>query len=103
MRASPARVGFPSPAEIDATWTSGRRTPEGNKLVGGGPNSMHLTGEAADFVPRDGQDWAGLAAELRSKLPGARLLREKDHYHVEQRGWGVPYHGKRGVFGMRGR
>lgn len=90
------------PAQIPANFTSGRRTPEGNRLVGGVPNSRHLTGEAADFTPRGGQSMRELEAELRRRFPNARVINEGDHVHVQQRGWNVPYHGRRGTTGLRG-
>lgn len=81
------------------TMTSGRRTPEGNRIVGGVPNSRHLTGEAADFV---GPDLNALLAEAR-KLPGLRrAFIHKDHVHTEG-DWNVPYFGKRGTAGLKGR
>jgi hypothetical protein len=90
-----------NPAAVPANWTSGRRTPEGNRAVGGVPNSAHLTGDAADFTPRAGQSMSQLAAELRRRFPGARVINEGDHVHVQQSGWGVPYHGRRGSQGAR--
>jgi len=79
--------------------TSGRRTPEGNRIVGGVPNSKHLTGEAADFV---GADLKAVLAEAR-KLPGLRrAFIHKDHVHTEG-DWNVPYFGKRGTAGLKGR
>lgn len=90
-------------ASIPANFTSGRRTPQGNKLVGGVPNSRHLTGEAADFTPRPGQSMAQLEADLRRRFSDAHVSNEGDHVHVSRKGWNVPYQGQRGTYGLRGR
>ena len=101
-----ARAGFPTEAPAfraefkHGRLTSGRRTPEGNRLVGGVPNSLHLTGDAADYA---GPDLNALLDEVRSYYgPGFNVGIHKDHVHASRRGWGaVPFFGRRGTFGRR--
>lgn len=80
--------------------TSGKRTPQGNKLVGGVPNSAHLRGNAVDY---DGPDLSRLAAEARKRFPGAKVLIHNGHVHVEHDNIRAPYFGARGTTGLRGR
>lgn len=68
-------------------------------LVGGVANSRHLTGDAADFVPSRGQTMRELEMALKQLLPDAKVLNERNHVHVSQPGWNVPYYGKRGTTG----
>jgi hypothetical protein len=73
---------------LGARVTSGQRTPQHNAAVGGVPNSRHLTGQAADLVPPAGMTMAQLEAETRRRMPGAKVINEGDHVHVEWGGGG---------------
>lgn len=74
--------------------TSTQRTPERNAQVGGVPNSMHLTGEAADItVPARyaGMSREAIEADVRQRLTAAgvsasEIIYEGDHIHIGWRG-----------------
>ncbi len=91
--------GFVPPQRLKhGAMTSGRRTLEGNRIVGGVPNSRHLDGSAVDY---DGPDLPALLQEVRG-LPGVRkAFIHKGHVHTEGDGWNTPYFGKRGTTGLR--
>lgn len=67
--------------------TSGRRTPQQNRMVGGAPRSYHLGGTAFDHVPGR-RDWQRALAFARTDrcgpdCPGpVEVLDERDHIHV---------------------
>lgn len=69
-------------AAVFGTVTSIHRTVERNRLVGGVPNSYHLSGRAIDVARKPGVTHAQIAATLRSA--GYNLvesLDEGDHSH----------------------
>lgn len=70
--------------------TSGLRSAEHNKAVGGVSNSYHLTDQARDFVPPKGMPMGLLQAKLKKALPGFDVINEGTHVHVEP-GPGTPH------------
>jgi hypothetical protein len=73
-------------ASIGGTVTSGFRTPEHNREVGGVPNSAHLSGQALDIAKTAGMSLAKIRDAFREAGVSIReLLDEGDHFHVA---WG---------------
>ena len=69
-------------AAVFGTVTSIHRTAERNRLVGGVPNSYHLSGRAIDIARKPGVTHAQIAATLRNA--GYNLIEsldEGDHSH----------------------
>lgn len=67
--------------------TSGRRTPERNRAVGGVPGSYHLRGRAIDVVVPPSQRSAFIRTALRQRVsPNCtgpeEVIDEGDHIHV---------------------
>lgn len=60
--------------------TSGYRSPEKNRAVGGAPNSDHLRGEAFDVVV-PGMSTSQVSARMKQAGAGGYMLDEHDHVH----------------------
>ncbi len=64
------------------TLTSGFRTPQRNALVGGVPNSAHLSGQAYDFVPKGISTKDAAARLAKSGIPFDQIEDGGDHVHI---------------------
>lgn len=70
-----------------AVMTSGMRSEEHNRKVGGDPDSYHLErrgGIARDYTPPPGVGMGEFHAQLKSQFgPGWDVINEGDHVHIE--------------------
>lgn len=60
--------------------TSGYRSPETNRRVGGSPNSYHLRGRAVDVVA--GPELLKHLRQTAKKYGAVEVILESDHLHV---------------------
>jgi uncharacterized protein YcbK (DUF882 family) len=73
-------------AGIGANVTSGHRTAERNRQVGGSPNSYHLSNQARDIAKTPGMSVGKIRAAFAAEgVQIKELLDEGDHFHVA---WG---------------
>jgi hypothetical protein len=94
--ASPAPAQSTGEFHYDATpgahETSGYRTPQHNRDVGGVANSFHTRRDANgnplahDFVPPAGMSMAEFHADMKRRNPGLDVINEGDHVHIEPSG-----------------
>lgn len=101
---SGAQTPFADPTAFrGGQMTSGRRTREGNASVGGARNSLHLRGDAADFVPLPGETMQQLLGRANGYFGAGRAaIHRGNHVHVSLPGYGqVPYFGRNGTRGRR--
>lgn len=73
----------PGQARVTSWW----RTPARNAAVGGHPESQHLIGTAADFVPIAPSTYADIARALEGA--GLVVVDEGDHVHAQLFAGGV--------------
>lgn len=74
---------------IGARVTSGYRSYEHNKKVGGQPNSYHLTGNARDIAKTPGMSLGKIVSALQKQgYDVVEKLDEGDHFHVAWKGKG---------------
>lgn len=71
-----------------ASETSGFRTPEHNRKVGGKPDSPHVAALGRDVVYDDARHDQQARDEIAATF-GLELIHEGDHDHLQPRGWGA--------------
>lgn len=84
----PLRYHLGSPVII----TSGYRNTRVNKLVGGVPNSQHLTGCAADLKFKSAAEFSSAVTFLSSSTYIDQLLTGRSWLHVSWNPYGAPRH-----------
>lgn len=84
----PLRFHLGSPVVI----TSGYRNARVNKLIGGVPNSQHLTGCAADLKFKSAAEFSSAVTFLSSSPYIDQLLTGRNWLHVSWNPYGAPRH-----------
>lgn len=79
----PIRVAAGNPVEVESAF----RSPAVNAAVGGGPESPHLQGDAADIRPVEPEDYVGLWVAVLDVARSATTLDQaivhEDRHHIQ--------------------